>query len=230
MVGPDTRADRRQPMFYEPRNFNAERDALGLSHSPFKALVAPRPIGWISTRGTDGRDNLAPYSFFNGVAEPPPMVMFAPTARPGGGRFKDSLDNVRDTGEFVVNLVTWDLREAMNRTSTPVERDVDEFAFAGVEKAPCRLVAAPRVATAPAALECRVYRIVDLPPRPDGGTNHVVIGEVVGVHVDERFVGTDGMLDMTRLRLIARLGYLEDYAVVDEVFRLPRLAETPTTG
>ncbi len=199
-------------MFYRPG-----LDPHGLPHNPFKALVAPRPIGWISTLDAGGRPNLAPYSFFNAIADDPPMVAYANNgAKSGRAEGKDTLANIRATGEFVANIVPFALKDAMNATSGPYPADADEFELAGLAAAPCRVVAPPRVADAPAALECRLWRIIDLP----GPANHLVIGEVVGVHIAESVLA-EGMVDITRYRPVARLGY-RDYAAVGEVFSMVR--------
>src|SRR5438132_8734407 len=128
----------------------------GLPHDPFKAIVAPRPIGWISSISAKGEVNLAPYSYFNGVSSRPPVVCFSSEGR------KDSVSFIEETGEFVCNLATWDLRLAMNITSAPFPRGVDELRAAGLTPAPCRLVRPPRVAEAPCAMECRVLQMVSL--------------------------------------------------------------------
>lgn len=195
----------------------------GLPHDPFKACVVPRPIGWISTVSADGVPNLAPYSFFNAVASEPPMVAYGSTGmQPGAGPDapKDTLANIAATGVFVVNVATWDLREAMNASSHPAAPDVDEFALAGMTAAPCRLIAAPRVAEAPISLECRHHQTIDLPAEGPRGRNVLVIGRVVGVHVDETVL-TDGCIDIAKLRPIARLGY-RDYACISETFTMTR--------
>ena len=192
----------------------------GLPRDPFKALVAPRPIGWISSVSADGRVNLAPYSFFNAVSDRPPMVMFAANGRHSEGLHKDSLTNIQETGEFVCNLVTWDLRERMNTTSSHVGRDVDEFTLAGLTQAPSELVCAPRVKESPVHLECRWLHTVSLPCSQPEMSNNVVFGQVMGVHIDESVL-VDGFVHMPSLRPVARLGYL-DYCVVDEVFAMPR--------
>lgn len=198
-------------MFYEPQNGH------GLPHNPFNAVIAPRPIGWISTRGAGGADNLAPYSFFNAVAYEPPQVMFASTsAKPDRDGTKDSVAHIRETGVFAVNVVGFDQRDMMNQTSGPYGREVDEFAHAGVEKAACRMIDCPHVADAPAVLECRMTQIVQLP----GAANFVTFGEVVGVHLRDDCV-VEGMFDITRFQPLARCGY-RDYAVVKEVFSLQR--------
>ena len=201
-------------MFYIPANGH------GLPHNPFNAIVSPRPIGWISSRGADGADNLAPYSFFNAVAYVPPQVMFASTgAKPDRGDTKDSVANIRETGVFCVNIVEFAMKDAMNRTSGPWGRDVDEFTDAGIDRSECSVIACARVAAAPAALECRLTQVVQLP----GERNVVVFGEVVGVHLrDDCVVG--GRFDVTRYQPLARSGYM-DYAVVREVFEMRRPGE-----
>ena len=202
-------------MFYRPA------DGHGLPHNPFNAIVTPRPIGWISSRGTDGQDNLAPYSFFNAVAYDPPQVMFASTgAKPDRGDTKDSVANIRDTGVFCVNIVEYAMRDAMNRTSGPWGRGVDEFVDAGIDRIACQTIPCARVALAPAALECRLTQIVQLP----GLANFVVFGEVVGVHLRDDCL-VDGRFDVTRFQPLARGGY-KDYSVVREVFELTRPGET----
>ena len=197
-------------MFYE-----TSTNDHGLKFNPFKAIVAPRPIGWISTLDAEGRPNLAPYSFFNAVGDAPPMVMFSSSGH------KDSVSNVEATGEFVCNLVSFALRDAMNASSAPLPHGESEFERAGLEMAPCKLVKAPRVAAAPAALECKALQIIR-PTALDGiATNSwIVLGQVVAVHIDDAFV-KDGRLDMTGVQHLSRLGYM-DYAAVTEVFELER--------
>ena len=201
-------------MFYE----TATNDH-GLPRNPFKSCIVPRPIGWITTLDREGRVNLAPYSFFNGVASDPPMVMFASSGlaeRPD----KDSLANCEATGEFVCNLATWDLREAMNRTSAPVPPGTDEAELAGLETLPSRLVKPPRVKAAPIHMECLYHQTVDLPCDIPGGRNAVVIGRVVGIHIDDAAL-TDGFVDLGRIKPIARLGYM-DYTLVETIFSMQR--------
>ncbi len=197
-------------MFYD-----AVENRHGLKHDPFKALVVPRPIGWVTTLAEDGRVNLAPYSFFNAFSSNPHIVGFSSETR------KDSAANVEATGEFVCNLATWALREQMNRTSAPVGAEVDEMELAGLTPAPSRLVAPPRVAETPVALECRYLQTVafrDVDGAPTGAL--LVIGQVVGIHVADDLIA-DGLVDITKARPIARLGY-RDYAVVEKVFQMTR--------
>jgi flavin reductase (DIM6/NTAB) family NADH-FMN oxidoreductase RutF len=198
-------------MFYRPE------DGHGLPHNPFNAIVTPRPIGWISSRGADGTENLAPYSFFNAVAYVPPQVMFASTAaKPDRDGTKDSMANIAETGVFCVNIVEYAARDAMNATSGPLPKEVDEFVHAGLARAPCETIPCSRVSGAPAALECRLTRIVDLP----GEANKVAFGEVTGIHLRDDCV-REGRFDITLFQPLARCGY-RDYAVVREVFALRR--------
>jgi flavin reductase (DIM6/NTAB) family NADH-FMN oxidoreductase RutF len=201
-------------------HFYAADQAHGLRHNPFKSLVAPRPIGWVSTVSRAGAVNLAPFSFFNAVADGPPMVVIACNGSHKEGGAKDTLANIRETGEFVCNIATWELREQMNHTSANAAHGVDEMALAGLAAAPSRLVKPPRVAAAPAALECVLHQIVELPSTRPGVANNTVFGRVVGVHISRAII-RDGLIDMTQFRPIARLGY-NDYTVVREVFTMVR--------
>lgn len=194
-------------MFYD-----AVKNDHGLALDPFKALVAPRPIGWISTVSAAGIANLAPYSFFNAFAQDPHYVAF------GSGPPKDTLRNIEATGEFAVNLASWDLREQMNLSSAHVA--TDEFELAKLDRAPCRFIKAPRVADSPACLECRLFQIIPLPDDTGTAENHMVIGRVLGVHIADRFV-KEGRVDTVAMRPIARLGYSE-YITVSEAWRLRR--------
>ena len=198
-------------MFYRPA------DGHGLPHNPFNAIVTPRPIGWISSRDSAGRDNLAPYSFFNAVAYVPPQVMFASTgSKDDVAGTKDSVANIRETGVFCANIVALAAKDAMNASSATLPHDVDEFAHAGIAKAECSEIACARVADAPAALECRMTQIVQL----EGAANFVVFGEVVGVHMRDDCL-RDGRFDITTFTPLSRMGY-RDYTSVTEVFELLR--------
>jgi len=178
----------------------------GFTHDPFKALVAPRPIGWISSVNADGVVNLAPYSFFNAVSDQPPMVMFASSAR------KDSLTNIEASGEFTCSIASQPLVDQMNLTSAMVARDVSEYDLTGLAMASSLVVTPPRVAASPAALECRLWQMVRLPDGAGGREQTMVIGHVVAIFVDERVV-RDGLVDTAAMRPLARMGYM-DYAVV----------------
>ncbi len=206
--------------FYDPA------EGHGLAHDPFKAIVAPRPIGWISSVDAEGRPNLAPYSFFNAVCDRPPMVMFASSAR------KDTQANVESTGEFVVNLATRGLAEAMNLSSASVPHGVDEFALAGLDTLPCETVRPRRVAQSPAALECRLVHVLPLRTLDGEQTaSTMFIGQVVGVHIRTDCL-RDGQFDMTRAGTIARCGYRGDYAHVTDLFEMlrPTSRGTPAPG
>jgi flavin reductase (DIM6/NTAB) family NADH-FMN oxidoreductase RutF len=197
-------------MFYD-----AVKNDHGLPYDPFKAIVAPRPISWITSMSAKGEINLAPYSYFNGISSRPSMVMFSSEGR------KDSVAFIEETREFVCNLATWDLRDEMNATSAPLERGVNEMERAGLAPAPSRLVKPPRVAAAPCALECKLLKIVGLDDIDGNKTDrHVVFGQVVGVHIDDRFI-KDGLLDTAALKPIARCGY-DQYAVVESLFSMTR--------
>ena len=196
-------------MFYRPE------DGHGLPHNPFNALIVPRPIAWISTRDGTGVRNLAPYSFFNGVAYSPPQVMFASaSATVGQSDAKDTLANIRETGVFCVNLV--------NATSAALPRHVDEFAQAGLTALPCTTIDCPRIAAVPASLECRMRQIVPL----EGVGNFITIGEVVGIHLCDAYI-SEGKFDVARFRPLSRLGY-RDYSVVESVFAMERPDARPS--
>jgi flavin reductase (DIM6/NTAB) family NADH-FMN oxidoreductase RutF len=205
-------------MFYEPDKRNH-----GLPHDPFKALVVPRPIGWISSIDREGRPNLAPYSFFNGVSTAPLCFVFGPSTRPPPGSergLKDSHRNAEHSGEFVVNLATFAQRAAMNASSAGLPAGENEFLAAELETLPSRLVKPPRVKGARVHLECVYLKTIDLPPSQRGGENFIVIGRVIGIHIDDDLI-VDGRVEIARARPIARLGYM-DYCAVDEVFAMDR--------
>lgn len=197
-------------MFYE-----TSKNDHGLPFNPFKAIVSPRPIGWISTLDGDGRANLAPYSYFNAVCDAPPIVMISSTG------YKDSAANIDATGEFVCNMVSYDLKDAMNVSSAPLPHGESEFDRAGLQMAPSNLVKAPRVAKALTALECRHLKTTRLQGLDGKDTDSwMILGQVVAVHIDDSVL-VDGRLDVTRVRPMSRLGY-KDYAVVNEVFQMDR--------
>ncbi|PIE07159.1 MAG: flavin reductase [Rhodobacterales bacterium] len=198
-------------MFYRPE------DGHGLPRNPFSAIVAPRPIAWVSTRGADGHDNLAPYSFFSAVAYTPPQVMFSTTgAKPDRLRGKDTLGNIEQTGVFCINTVDEESMAAMNATSAAFPAGTDEFAAAHITRAACKEIACSRVALAPAALECRLSQVV----KARGDHNYIVIGEVIGVHLRDDCL-TDGRFDPAAFGLVGRLGY-RDYAVLRDTVEMER--------
>ena len=200
-------------IFYEPQT----RDKNVFPHDPFKALVTPRPIGWISTISANGELNLAPYSYFNAFSSNPPIVGFSSEGD------KDSSTFAMETGEFVWSMATWELRDQMNASAASLARGESEFTHARLESAPSRLVRPPRVAASPAAFECRVTEVVklkDLDGRDSG--RRLVLGRVVGIHIEARFV-REGRVDSAAMRPIARGGY-DEYSVVEQVFSMPRPA------
>lgn len=198
-------------MFYETAT-----NAHGLRHDPFKAIVAPRPIGWIGTKGKDGSFNLSPYSFFNVVSDNPKIVMFSSSGR------KHSLRNAEETGVFTASLVSRDLVEKTNLSSRAVDYGVDEFQLAGLTSKMGRVVEAPFVAEAHAALECRVTQILQ-PVGLDGeaADSWMVFGQVVAIHIDDSII-RDGRLDMGLARPIGRMGYMDYCDGGSDVFELQR--------
>jgi flavin reductase (DIM6/NTAB) family NADH-FMN oxidoreductase RutF len=200
-------------MFIDPET------SKDLKRSIFNAIVAPRPIGWISSISAAGEVNLAPFSHFNIVSTSPPVIIFSCNS-PEDRREKDTLANVRATGEFVYNLVSYDLREAMNLTSTAAPHGVDEFELAQLQKAASAKVRPPRVAVSPANLECRVLRIVEIAPETTGDTvSNVVFGRVVGLHIQEQFLDAAGRFDTVKAQPLTRLGGMQ-YAAPGPVIEM----------
>ncbi len=197
--------------------YSTEKQDHGLPHDPFKAIVTPRPIGWISALSAKGEVNLSPYSFFNAVSSRPHIVMFSSENR------KDAVAFIEETGEFTCSLVTRGLDQQMNRTSAPLPRGESEYAHAGLEMAPSRFVKPPRVAASPAALECKLLSVQQLTDL-DGQVipRWMVLGQVVGIYIDDAFI-RDGRFDTAGARPIARCGY-NDYAEVDRLFSIVRPA------
>ncbi|KAM3417939.1 hypothetical protein BST61_g6151 [Cercospora zeina] len=193
-------------VFYEPG-----KTSHGLPRDPFKSCVTPRPIGWISTRSAQGIDNLAPYSQFNNLTFDPPYVMFSANQDLHNNR-KDTVNNVEQTGHFCWNMATWDLREAVNASAEWLTSDVDEFAKAKLEKEQASLIDCPMVKDSPIKFECRYHSTLRLPGNPPMGSVDVVIGRVVGVHIEESVL-TGGVVDLGKAMPIARCGY-HQYAVV----------------
>ncbi|WP_111561472.1 flavin reductase family protein [Rhizobium sp.] len=195
--------------------YTTDQNRHGLAHDPFKAIVSPRPIGWIGSKGRDGTLNLAPYSFFNAVSDRPKLVMFSSSGR------KDSYRNASETGEFTCNFVSRNLIDKMNKSSAAVAYDVDEFALSGLTPKKGELIDAPYVAEAFAVLECKVTEIIE--PKSLSGEpseNVMIFGQVVGIHIDEAIL-RDGRIDMGLARPVARLGYM-DYSESSDVFELFR--------
>jgi flavin reductase (DIM6/NTAB) family NADH-FMN oxidoreductase RutF len=185
--------------YYEPKNGH------GLKHDPFNAIIAPRPIGWISSRDAKGNVNLAPYSFFNAFCYHPPIIGFSSTSK------KDSVHNIEETGEFVWNLATMDLAKQMNATAAHVARDVNEFAIAGLTAVPGKLVNVPRVVESPVSFECKVSQIIQLQgANGQKAQAWLTLGEVVAVHIDKAMI-KDGVYQTALARPIVRAGRRGDY-------------------
>ncbi len=207
-------------MFYE----TAKNDH-GLPHNPFKACISPRPIGWITSLDEEGRVNLAPYSFFNAVSESPPQIILGSS----GVKFdednqdKDTVSNIEATGEFVCNMATWDLREAMVKTSAPLQHGDPENQMVDLELEPSQTVAPPRVAASPIHLECQLLQVIDLPATSISVRNALIIASVVGIHIADEVL-VDGMVDLTKAKPLARLGYL-NYSVIEKTFQMRRPPE-----
>jgi flavin reductase (DIM6/NTAB) family NADH-FMN oxidoreductase RutF len=200
-------------MYYEPG-----KTPHGLPHDPFKSCVVPRPIGWISTIDRAGNHNLAPYSQFQNVTFDPPIVMFSANQDSKGQR-KDSVRNAEDTGEFVWNMATWDLRHAVNISAQELAPEVDEFALAGLEKLPSRLVKPMRVKGSPIQFECQYLNTLRFPGNGPMGSADVVFGKVLAVHIDDAVISPEGLVDIIKIRPIARMGYF-DYTSVDSLFSM----------
>jgi len=202
-------------MFYDTKLNNH-----GLPFNPFKSCVIPRPLGWITSLDKNGILNLAPYSYFNAIADLPPMVMFSSTNKHHDGGVKDTLRNIESTKEFVVNVATWDLRDAVNISSGEFDRGVSEIEITQLETLPSTIVKVPRVKGTPIRLECIYHQSVQLPVLNDQYNNRMVIAHVVGVHIDDSVI-VDGRVDVTKFKPIARMGYNE-YAVVTGKFTMER--------
>lgn len=199
-------------MFYQTK------DGSGLRIDPLTAIVSPRPIAWISTRGSDGSTNLSPYSFFTAVAYAPPQIVVSSVGgKPDRPTGKDSLSNILDTGVFCVNIAGYDDREALNASSAPFARDQSEMDLLNLPVEPCRLIDCPRLAAAPASLECRLTQHVPL----EGENNHLIVARIEAIHLRDDCMTQDGRFDVTRYRPLTRLGY-SDFASIDSVFRMAR--------
>lgn len=205
-------------MFYEPK-----KDNHGLAHNPFKSIIIPRPIGWISSVDAESAINLAPYSFFNAVSERPPVVMFASGAGRNKDGKKDTLRNIEKTKEFVCNVATWKLRDQVNESSAALDPKTNEFHTVGLEAIPSYMVKVPRVAEAPIHLECKYIKRVELPFSNDGEKTVVIFGEVVGIHIRDELITGKGLVDVNRLDPIGRLGYA-DYVQINQsnIFSMKR--------
>jgi len=195
----------------------------GLPHDLFKSCVVPRPIAWVSSIHPNGTVNLAPFSFFNALASDPPMVMISFTGYHEHGGEKDSLFNIKTSGEFVVNMVPLSLKEAMNTTTAPVAHEVDELKLAGLNIEDSVLVKPPRVMEAPIHMECEFFQEIKLPCTLENSINTTIIGKVLGIHIKDEVL-TDGMIDLSKIKPLARLGY-NQYTAVDNLFTMTRPAD-----
>jgi flavin reductase (DIM6/NTAB) family NADH-FMN oxidoreductase RutF len=200
-------------MYYQPG-----KTQHGLPYDPFKSCVIPRPIGWISTVSRDGIHNLAPYSQFQMLSFDPPYVMFSAGQNSRGGR-KDTVVNAEQTGEFVWNMATYDLREAVNKSAEEVPPEVDEFELSGMTKAASHAVKPCRVAESPVHFECVYHQTIRLPGNSMISTSDVVFGRVIGIHIRDSVIKSDGRIDVLKIRPIARLGYY-DYTSVESIFEM----------
>lgn len=200
-------------MFYEPKKGHP------FKIDPYKSLIFPRPIGWISTINKKGIANLAPYSYFNAIADEPPQIMFASGVHPSSKGYKDSLTNILSTKEFVVNFVTSDTKNQMNISSIDAPHDIDEFSFSKLNKRKSKLIKTPSVAKSPINLECKLLKTLRLKSNSkQQGT--LVMGEVIGIYINNKFIKND-RIDSTAMRYIARMGYSE-YTTISTKFRMPR--------
>ena len=196
--------------------YDTAKNNHGLPYNPFKALTVPRPIGWISTVSKDGIGNLSPYSYFNGLSYNPPFVMFSAGNKVDGSK-KDSVLNAEETGEFVVNVSTWDTRHQMNDTSWIMESEIDELLETGLTPISSINVKPKRVAESPVHFECKYHQTIELPGKE--GFHHVVIGQVIGIHIKDEFITDDGIVDVLKMKIIARLGY-NDYTLIEKTFSI----------
>ena len=201
-------------MFYKITNGHK------LPHDPFKSLIVPRPIGWVSSVSPQNGVNLAPFSFFNAISSDPPMVVLGINGTHVEGGDKDTLSNIKQTKDFVVNIATWELRDQMNQTSASLPRNVDEMDVAKLRAKPSTLIRSPSVENSPVNMECILHKIIYLPSSDSSSENVCVIGQVVGIHISDNIL-SEGIIDMDKFKPIARLGY-SDYTVVDQTFSMER--------
>ena len=207
-------------MFYE-----TDKNDHGLKYNPFKSCIVPRPIAWITSISEDNIHNCAPYSFFNGVAAEPPMIMYATNGIQPMGGHKDTITNIRKNKEFVINIVSYDARDKMNETTAPFNPDESEIDIAKLETLKSKLISPRRLAISPIHMECKLYKIIDLPSLASNKYNGMVIGFVVGIHIDDEVI-TDGKVDLYKIKPLSRLGYM-DYSFVDNIFEMNRPKGSP---
>jgi flavin reductase (DIM6/NTAB) family NADH-FMN oxidoreductase RutF len=198
-------------VFYE-----TEKNNHGLPFNPFKSICVPRPIAWISSFSKAGVLNVAPFSQFTNLSFDPPMIVFSASDRPEGSQ-KDTVQNILDTKEFVVNMATWELRDAVEITGQGVDPDVDEAKLAGLTMTPASMVKPPRIAQSPVQMECLYHSSLTIPGRK--GPHHLMVGKVIGIHIKDEVITADGKIDILKIRPLARLGYL-DYTSVEAFFTM----------
>ena len=198
--------------------YSTKKNNHNLKFNPFKALVVPRPIGWISTISKKGIGNLAPFSFFNALNYDPPYVMFSAGSRSNGDK-KDTVNNAEQVGEFVVNMANWDTRSQMNETSWILESEVDELKKTGLTPISSYDVKPKRVAESPIHFECKYHKTITIPGNTPQALHHVIIGHVIGIHIKDEFISKDGIVDTKKMNIIARLGY-NDYIKINETFSI----------
>jgi flavin reductase (DIM6/NTAB) family NADH-FMN oxidoreductase RutF len=199
--------------------YNTKTNDHNLASNPFKSCIVPRPIAWISTKGKDGVVNLAPYSYFNAVADSPPVIMFASGHQPDGSD-KDSLRNIQETGEFVVNIASYGMHEEVNLSSSNLAYGHSEAEHFAIETLESKLVKPPRVASCAIALECKLLQIIEPNLEGKSVSSKMILGHVIGIYIDDNVL-TDGKIDIHKLKPIARLGYNE-YAVINDIFKMSR--------
>ena len=191
----------------------------GLPFNPFKSCIVPRPIGWISSIDTKGNINLAPYSFFNGACSEPPIVMFGCNGKQPYG-LKDTILNIEQTGEFVCNMSTYELKDSMNLSSASLTSDTNEFEFADLDTEPSNLVNVPRVKASPIHMECKYHKTFELPCNQSGARNAIITGHVIGINIHEKAL-KNGIINIEYLQPLARMGYM-DYTFVEKIFTMKR--------
>ncbi len=203
-------------MFYQTK-----KNDHGLKYNPFKSCIVPRPIAWITTISNDGYDNCAPYSFFNGVASDPPMIMFANNGpSPQNNGPKDTFSNIKANNQFVVNISTYASKDEMNKTCAPLARGKSEIDMASLEVIESILVKPKSLKISPINMECELYKIIDLPVDKENEYNGIIVGRVLGININDNFI-KDGKIDIQKIKPLARLGYM-DYSVVDNFFEMNR--------
>ena len=203
-------------MFYETKKNNH-----GLKYDPFKSCIIPRPIAWITTLSEEDIENCAPYSFFNGVSSDPPMIMFANNGvAPSGNGPKDTFSNIKATKEFVVNISTYNTKDKMNKTCTPLKKNLSEINLACLDTLQSILVKPKRLKDSPINMECVLHQIINLPSNKNNYYNGIIIGKVIGIHINDNFI-KEGIVDVEKIKPLSRLGYM-DYSVVNNIFSMKR--------